>query len=282
MKERIQKVLSTLGYGSRREIERWIQEGRIKVNKKIAQLGHPILSSDHVEIDGKAITLVKEHFVPARVLLYHKPEGEVCTVKDPEGRPTVFANLPKLELGRWIGVGRLDMNTSGLLLMTTDGELANRLMHPRYQIKRTYACRVFGEATPEQRKNLLQGVEIEGERMAFTKILDMEGSGHNQWYRVTLAEGKNREVRKLWESQGLKVNRLIRLSYGDIDLPRNLKAGEFKELAIEQINALRVSVELPQIEPLKVSSQKQSTFHRRRTNNGAQKRLRAPFKKAYK
>ncbi len=242
MKERIQKVLAREGLGSRREIESWIRAGRLMVNSRVAELGQLIDHQDKVLLDRRAVALSPVRVVPLLGLMYHKPEGQICTRKDPEGRDTVFTHLPELPLGRWVAVGRLDINTSGIILFTTDGDLANSLMHPRFEVSRVYISRIFGEATDAQKQALLDGVEIDGERMAFDAIQTMEGEGTSRWYRVTLREGKNREVRKLWESQGLRVSRLMRVKYGPIDLPKSVRPGETKELSPAQMNLLREAV----------------------------------------
>ena len=222
MDEKIQKVLARAGYGSRREIEGWIEAGRIKVNRQLAKLGDRIGPDDRVSLDGKPLTRL-HHAPRRRVIAYHKPIGEVCTRQDPEGRPTIFQHLPRIQNSRWIAVGRMDINTVGLILLTTDGELANRLMHPSSQVEREYAVRVLGEATAEKLQQLQQGVMLEDGMAHFDRILDSGGEGANHWFHVTLKEGRNREVRRLWEAVGLKVNRLIRIRYGNIELGRKLR-----------------------------------------------------------
>jgi len=239
--EKLQKVLARAGFGSRREIEGWISEGRIKVNGKVATLGDRVDESDRLEVDGKRIHPGKLKDKRTRVLAYHKPVGKVCSRHDPEGRPTIFEDLPPLAGGRWISVGRLDLNTSGLLLLTTDGELANRLMHPSQQIEREYAVRVLGEVTPEMLKNLEEGVQLEDGKAHFDAIRDVGGEGANHWYHVVLREGRNREVRRLWESQGVQVSRLQRVRFGPVSLPRWQKPGRWEDLdekAIEYLLSL--------------------------------------------
>ncbi len=237
--ERIQKLLARHGLGSRREIEQWIRAGRVRVNGAPAQLGGCIGPGDVVEVDGRRLRLLREEKArPSRVLAYHKPVGEVCSRDDPRGRPTVFARLPRLARGRWIAVGRLDINTSGLLLFTTDGDLANRLMHPRTGVEREYAVRVRGEVTPEMLAHLRRGVMLEDGEAAFVRIVHAGGRGSNHWYHVVLREGRKREVRRLWESQGLQVSRLIRVRYGPVALPRGLRAGHWRELDEREIRAL--------------------------------------------
>lgn len=238
MAERIQKILASAGYGSRREIEDWIREGRIRVNGKPAQLGDRIDTADRVQLDGHAIRPFERTPSRRRVLLYHKPEGEVTTRSDPEGRPTVFDRLPNLRNGRWIPVGRLDINTSGLLLLTTDGELAHRLMHPSSEVEREYASRVMGVVDAETAARLTEGVELEDGLAHFERLLDGGGDGANHWYHVVLREGRNREVRRLWESQGFMVSRLIRIRYGPVELPRSLRAGHWVDADPAQLQAL--------------------------------------------
>ncbi|HXF08819.1 MAG: 23S rRNA pseudouridine(2605) synthase RluB [Pseudomonadota bacterium] len=247
--ERIQKWLAGAGLGSRRAIESWISEGRIRVNGTIATLGQRLTGREQVTLDGRPIAL-KVAAAP-RVLVYHKPEGEVTTRHDPEGRPTVFHSLPHLKGARWIAVGRLDVNTSGLLLFTTDGALANRLMHPSQQIQRSYAVRVLGKVSDAVLTRLQQGVQLEDGPAAFTSLTDEGGDGANHWYRVTLAEGRNREVRRLWESQGVMVSRLIRVGYGPIALPPGLRRGQSVELNADQFAPLyqAAGLDLPGVPP---------------------------------
>ncbi len=240
--ERVQKVLAKAGKGSRRDMERAIEEGRVKVNGELAKLGDRVGTSDQLELDGKPIKVEVKRV--RRVLVYNKPEGEVCTRRDPEGRPTVFDRLPHLDDERWIVVGRLDLNTSGLLLFTNDGELANRLMHPSRQIDREYAVRVLGEVKPEHVENMHAGVELEDGPARFTDIQEFGGSGINTWFHVVIMEGRNREVRRLWESQGLKVSRLKRVRYGSVFLDADVRAGTWKELPKAEIDKLARSVEL--------------------------------------
>lgn len=238
MTEKIQKVLAFSGFGSRREIEKWIKDGRIAVNKKIAKLGDRIDLSDKVYIDGKLIEKFKHH-EKTRVLLYHKPIGEICTRSDPRGRPTPFLNLPKLKNERWIMVGRLDIDTSGLLLFTNNGELANALMHPSSQIDRVYSARIFGEIDQSILISLKKGIIIDGNKMRFIDIKHIGGTGKNHWYQVVLREGRNREVKRLFEHFGFKVSRLIRIKFADIKLPKDLKLKEFRELAETEVNRLK-------------------------------------------
>ncbi|MCL6270936.1 23S rRNA pseudouridine(2605) synthase RluB [Sansalvadorimonas sp. 2012CJ34-2] len=243
--ERLQKVLARQGLGSRRQIEAWITEGRVHVNGEKATLGMRIVSTDQVALDGRPVHLKEQ--VTRRVIAYNKPEGEVCTRTDPEGRPTVFQRLPRIPGERWIAVGRLDINTSGLLLFTTDGELANRLMHPSHQIEREYAVRVFGDVTEEKVKNLFDGVELEDGFARFTDIVDTGNEGINRWFHVCIMEGRNREVRRLWESQELAVSRLKRVRYGSTIIPDHLRQGRWVELEQAEVDALADLVDLPRV-----------------------------------
>jgi 23S rRNA pseudouridine2605 synthase len=235
---KLQKVLAQSGLGSRRDLEQMIVDGRVTVNDEKAHVGQRVSWGDRVAIDGKPVK-VRIAPLPTRVLAYHKPVGEVVTLDDPEGRPTVFRNLPRLMHGKWQSVGRLDINTEGLLLFTTSGELANRLMHPRFGIEREYAVRVLGQLDDDKRARLLAGVPIEGQPAAFLSIEDGGGEGVNHWYRVVIAEGRHREVRRLFEAVGLAVSRLIRIRYGAIVLPRGLKRGRFVDLAEDDVKLLR-------------------------------------------
>ncbi|MBS0970142.1 23S rRNA pseudouridine(2605) synthase RluB [Chimaeribacter arupi] len=246
MSEKLQKVLARAGHGSRREIEAIIQAGRVSVDGKIATLGDrvEVTAGMKIRMDGHVVSISESTEAVCRVLAYYKPEGELCTRNDPEGRPTVFDRLPKLRGARWVAVGRLDVNTSGLLLFTTDGELANRLMHPSREVEREYAVRVFGQVDDEKIKQLSRGVQLEDGPAAFRTITYQGGEGLNQWYNVTLTEGRNREVRRLWEAVGVQVSRLIRVRYGDLTLPKGLPRGGWTELDLPQINYLRELVEL--------------------------------------
>jgi len=235
--ERVQKALARMGFGSRREIERLIGEEKIRINGQLAKLGDHVKAGDKINIGNKR-TIISSDVGRIRVLLYNKPEGEVCTQKDEEGRRTVFESIGKLNKGRWISVGRLDINTSGLLLFTNYGELANHLMHPSSEIEREYAVRVNGEVTSDAIKRLLKGVELEDGFMKFDKIIDNGGQGANHWYHVILKEGKNREVRRLWQSQDVRVSRLMRVRYGNQMLPRSLKVGKKYELSLDEIKEL--------------------------------------------
>ena len=252
--ERLQKVLANAGLGSRREIEGWISDGRVMVNDELARLGQRVLPDDRIKVDGNPIARRRLEVPERAVLVYNKPEGELVTRKDPEGRRTVFQRLPKLQHGRWIPVGRLDINSSGLLLLTTDGELANRLMHPRQQVEREYAVRVMGEVSEEQLKQLTHGVELEDGPARFEEITEAGGSGINRWYHVVIMEGRRREVRRMWEAVGATVSRLKRVRYGSVFLDSALKVGRFRYLDDEEINELLKSMGLPVEKPRKKPS----------------------------
>ncbi|MFO1352869.1 MAG: pseudouridine synthase [Gammaproteobacteria bacterium] len=238
MTERLHKILAQAGLASRRQIEEWIKAGRITVNGVVAKLGDQIGGHETIRLDGRPVPV---RTAERRVLAYYKPIGEVTSRADAEGRPTVFANLPRLQGGRWIAVGRLDITTQGLLLLTTDGELAHRLMHPSSGIEREYAVRVLGEPSAESIVRMLDGVRLEDGMAHFDILEEAGGDGANRWYRVVLKEGRNREVRRLWESQGLKVSRLLRVRYGPIALRRGLRPGQWDELDASQITELTVA-----------------------------------------
>jgi 23S rRNA pseudouridine2605 synthase len=241
MAERLQKFLARMGLGSRRQIEDWIRQGRITVNGVVAQLGNQVNGAEKIQIDGRPIQ-VRPFGQRRRVLAYYKPVGEVTSRHDPEGRPTIFEHLPLLRDSRWIAVGRLDLNTQGLLLLTNDGELANRLMHPSSQIEREYAVRVLGEVPPEMLKRLREGVALEDGVARFDEIREAGGEGANHWYHVILREGRHREVRRLWESQGVTVSRLTRVRYGPVTLRRGLRPGHWDELDEAQMAELLQAV----------------------------------------
>jgi 23S rRNA pseudouridine2605 synthase len=236
--ERVQKVLARGGVGSRREIEVWIGEGRLKLNGVVVKLGDRLNAGDHLLLNDRLVNWQKFAVQPTRVLLYHKPAGEVVTRRDPQGRPIVFTQLPKLATARWIAVGRLDINTSGLLLVTNNGELANRLMHPSSQIEREYAVRVLGDIPDATLEKLKKGVELEDGIAKFDDIKFYAGEGANKWYYVTVSEGRNRLVRRLWESQAVTVSRLIRVRYGPIVLPERLKNHSFYEVTDKELDLL--------------------------------------------
>ena len=235
--EKLQKVLARAGLGSRRSMETLIEQGRVEVNGVTAGLGLRVSTQDRITVDRRPVRLHAVADAP-RVLLYHKPQGEIVTAHDPEGRPTVFDRLPRLEAGKWVAVGRLDFNTSGLLLLTDSGDLANRLMHPRAQLEREYAVRVKGQLTAEQERQLMRGVVLEDGPARFDSIRFKGGEGANRWYEVTLREGRNREVRRMFEALGLGVSRLIRIRFGPVKLPPRLGVGRWLELDAAAIRAL--------------------------------------------
>jgi len=265
--ERIQKVIAKAGLASRREAERWISEGRVLKNDEKVALGDRVLAKDKLTVDGKPIDIRGLSDQDYRVIVYSKPEGVVCSNSDPEGRPTVFDHLPKLKDQRWISVGRLDINTSGLLILTTDGELANRLMHPSYEIDREYAVRVNGEVDDAMLARLKEGVLLEDGIAKFTDVQEFGGDGRNKWFHAVLMEGKNREVRRLWESQDVQVSRLKRVRYGCIFLPSRLKVGVWEELNNKGINDLRALVSLPPIKMKQKSIQEMKDLARSRTKS---------------
>jgi len=242
--EKLHKVLARSGVGSRREMERWIQEGRVFVNDEKATLGDRIGSKDQVKVDGREIKLVFGKDASRRVLIYNKPVGEICTRHDPEGRATVFRHLPPLKDGRWIAIGRLDINTSGLLLFTTDGELANALMHPSANIDREYAVRVLGDVPDATLERLKEGVLLDDGMARFTDVQFFDGEGANKWYHCVVMEGRNREVRRLWESQELQVSRLKRVRYGPVFLPSDVRAGTWREMTLKEVKELGKMVEV--------------------------------------
>ncbi len=243
---KLHKVLAQAGLGSRLEMEQLILEGRISVNNQPAHIGQRIQFGDKVRINGKPVRL-RITPPPARVLAYHKPVGELVTHDDPQNRPTVFARLPRLAQGKWQSVGRLDLNTEGLLLLTNSGELANRLMHPRFGLEREYAVRVLGALSEEEKQRLLDGVQLDDGPAQFGSIREEgQGEGANQWYRVTIAEGRNREVRRMVEAVGHAVSRLIRIRYGAVVLPRGLRRGRWMELGEADLRALGVASDTPE------------------------------------
>ena len=245
--ERVQKVLARAGLGSRREVERWITEGRISVNGKIVALGAQVGVEDRLQVDGRLISTKDLLANTTRVIVYNKPVGEICTRRDPENRPTVFNRLPRLQSGRWIVVGRLDINTSGLLLFTTDGELANQLMHPSSEVDREYAVRVMGQVEPDALERMKGGVMLEDGEACFTDITLMKNKKEeaiNQWFYCSLKEGRNREVRRLWESQGYKVSRLKRVRFGRVHLLAKVKEGSSCEMTEKEVKSLYEDVDL--------------------------------------
>ena len=234
---KLHKALADAGFGSRREIEEWIVAGRVSVNGLPAHVGQRVGPEDKIRLNGKLVQLKFLLRLP-RVLVYHKPEGEIVSKDDPDGRPSVFAKLPRLKSGRWVSIGRLDFNSCGLLLFTNDGGLANRMMHPRYEIEREYAVRVLGEATPEMLERLRSGVQLEDGLASFGLIAEAGGEGSNRWYRVVLTEGRNREVRRMFEAVGLMVSRLMRVRYGPVHLSPRLKRGQCLDLEQGEVQEL--------------------------------------------
>ena len=256
--EKLQKVLARMGLASRREAESWIQAGRVNVNGQPATLGCRVDGLDQISVDGRPLRRDLTTEVSRRVLIYNKPEGEVCTRDDPEGRPTVFEQLPRLKQGRWVNIGRLDINTTGLLLFTTDGKLANRLMHPSYQMDREYAVRVMGEVDEEIIERLKEGVMLDDGPAKFTDVVSSGGEGINRWFHVCLLEGRNREVRRLWESQGVRVNRLKRVRFGPVFLGAELPVGRWREMKQNEIDTLSEEVGLkPVALPVMKTSEKE-------------------------
>ncbi|RRV07521.1 23S rRNA pseudouridine(2605) synthase RluB [Pseudomonas sp. v388] len=243
--EKLQKVLARIGVGSRRDVEAWISQGRIKVNGKDATLGQRVDMHDAITVDGRVIKREEAAETVRRVIMYNKPDGEICTRDDPEGRPTVFDRLPRPKEGRWINIGRLDINTTGLLMFTTDGELANRLMHPSFEMDREYAVRVRGEVDDDMLLRLKNGVILEDGPARFTDIQQAPGGeGFNHWYHCVVMEGRNREVRRLWESQGLVVSRLKRVRYGPVFLNSDLPMGRWREMSQYEVDVLSAEVGL--------------------------------------
>jgi len=247
MSEKLQKMLAHAGYGSRREIETWIEAGRVSVNGKRAKLGDRAVARDRILLDGNLVQLTAAHSEPLKALIYHKPEGQICTRKDPKGRPTIFENLPSLTGGRWVSVGRLDINTSGLLLLTNSGDLANKLMHPSSGLEREYLVRVRGQASPATISKLTrEGVMIDGKKAHFESVYpaNMSEEGTNHWYRVVIKEGRYREVRRMWDAVNHTVSRLKRIRYGTVKLTRDLKQGQHSKMAPKQLERLVRSLKL--------------------------------------
>ncbi len=273
MAERLQKILANTGLGSRREIESWIAAGEVRLNGKVAELGARAGIDDELTVKGRFYKVVSDDRDTRRVLIYHKPVGEVTTRDDPEGRRTVFDRLPRLHHGRWIAVGRLDINTLGLLLMTNDGELANALMHPSSELERQYAVRVNGRVTPEIIERLASGVELEDGPAKFDRITrESDSDKRNQWFRVSLSEGRNRMVRRLWESQDLQVARLIRTRFGPVHLPRNLARGKVQEMSADEVAALARTLGLPPRPKAKLRIVPVHPRHRRRAKQRQESR----------
>jgi 23S rRNA pseudouridine2605 synthase len=272
--QRLHKCLAQAGCGSRRAIEEWIRGGRITVNGELAAVGAAVVPGDVVCIDGKVVHWERAVAPVPRVLIYNKPSGEMCTRVDPEGRATVFDRLPRVE-GRWVAVGRLDFTTLGLLLFTNDGELAHRLMHPSSGMEREYAVRILGQVDDAMLRRLRDGVMLEDGSAHFDTIIDAGGQGSNHWYHVIVREGRNREVRRLWESQGVTVSRLMRVRYGPVSLPKGLLPGRYREMDEVEVNALLAAAGLvkPEAAPTtkprpasrRVSAPRKSAAPRRRS-----------------
>ncbi len=279
--ERLQKVLANAGVASRREVERMISAGRIRVNGKIAALGDRIEAdtNDKIELDGRVIGNKRLAGPEARrIIIYNKPEGELVTRHDPEGRATIFSRLPKLKQGRWIAIGRLDINTSGLLLLTTDGELANRLMHPSKAIEREYAVRVLGTIGKEQLQQLTAGIELEDGPARFEEIVESGGTGANRWFHVVIVEGRQREVRRLWEAVGAQVSRLKRVRFGSVILDSSVKAGQNRDLTEKESKALLEQVGMEAEEPIQKPVRK-STRHQERPTRSTTRQAESQYKR---
>ncbi len=247
--EKLQKILARAGFGSRREVEKLIAEGLVKVNGKVAQLGDRAFPDDKIKVRDHEVRETRLAKQPTQVILYNKPEGQVTSRKDEKGRDTVFQHLPRIINSRWVAIGRLDMNTSGLLIFTNNGELANRMMHPSYEVEREYSVRVFGEVSEDTLKQLKKGIKLDDGWAKFDRIVKLpqqDDDSLNQWYKVVIKEGRNREVRRMWEAVGVQVSRLIRTRYGQFQLPRNLRQGKSEALTWRQVNQLLKSVGLPE------------------------------------
>lgn len=244
--EKLQKILARAGFGSRRSVESLISEGRVKLNGRTAQLGDRATDNDQIKVNDQPVKQTRLSKQPTQVILYNKPEGRVCTRRDEKGRDTIFTQLPRIHNGRWISIGRLDLNTSGLLILTNNGELANRLAHPSYEMEREYLVRVFGEVSDDVINQLRKGVMLEDGPAKLDKISRMpsDDESMNSWFRVVIKEGRNREVRRIWESQGVQVSRLQRVRYGEFQLPRSLRKGKTQPLTWKQVNQLLKSVDL--------------------------------------
>ncbi len=274
--EKLQKVLARAGLGSRREMERVIEAGRVVVDGQKAKLGDRVSLDAKIEVDGRRLKLASPTQHRPRVLLYNKPEGEICSRSDPEGRKTVYDSLPQLHGERWISVGRLDFNTSGLLLFTNDGELANRLMHPSSVIDREYLIRIQGDVDDDMKQRLRDGVLLDDGVAKFTDIVDGAGEGRNRWFYCVVMEGRNREVRRLWESQGVKVSRLKRVRYGNIFIPSHVRVGQWIELNDREVGDLCVTagVEKPRIRKESKEEKEKRDRHLRKLRHGKGRRPR--------
>lgn len=256
--------MAQAGLGSRRDMEEWILAGRITVNGAPAQIGMRVGPRDVVKVDGRVLWTTASSRLP-QVLLYHKPEGEIVSRDDPEGRPSVFERLPPLRGAKWLAVGRLDFNTGGLLLVTTSGELANRMMHPSHELEREYAVRILGRVTPEDMERLKHGVRLEDGQARVESIEEQGGEGANRWYRIVLKEGRDRIVRRMFEALGLRVSRLMRVRFGPVALPPRLRRGQFLELAPEETRQLLTSLGLPVPARPPRAARESAGTHRRRS-----------------
>ena len=252
--QKIQKMLAAAGFGSRREMETWIAEGRVLINGTVASLGSRVHADDRILVDKRPVKLNFEVELP-RILIYHKPEGEIVSRDDPKARKSVFDELPRVRNAKWIAIGRLDFNTEGLLIFTTHGELANRLMHPSFEVEREYAVRIMGELSQEQMQQMTAGIELDDGMAYFERIAEQGGEGSNRWYKVIIREGRNREIRRMFEAMGMMVSRLIRVRFGMVNLPPRVKRGQMLELESVQVVAilkwvgLPVPMQLPQNRP---------------------------------
>lgn len=261
--EKVHKVLARAGLGSRRQIEDWIREGRIRIDDRNAEIGDRVSEQSVIRLDGKRVHLKPTSEIRRRVLIYNKPVGQICTHHDPQGRSTVFESLPNVYQGRWLSIGRLDINTSGLLMFTNDGELANRMMHPSAEIERHYAVRIHGEATQQQLAQLKKGIELDDGLASFDSIKLGGGQGTNNWYIVSLKEGRNREVRRMWQALDLEVSRLIRIQYGCVELPKSLSRGVWSELDDAKVNEVAASVGLKPTNIVKRAAPNKHLRHKR-------------------
>jgi 23S rRNA pseudouridine2605 synthase len=273
--EKLHKVLARAGLGSRREMEAAIAQGRVTINGRTATVGDRVTAQDRIFLDGHPVKSAAPGKQRLRVILYNKPEGEICSRSDPEGRPTVFDRLPNLREGRWISVGRLDINTSGALLFTNDGDFAHKLMHPSSVIDREYLVRVFGEVDKDMLQRLREGVLLEDGIARFTDIVERETEGSSHWFYCVVMEGRNREVRRLWESQGVKVNRLKRVRFGNIFIPSHVRAGQWVELNHREIADLAQTAgfNIPRnTEPFTVQEKRNQDRHQRRLRKGPKRK----------